>query len=288
MVNRKQKEEKIEEPPRLLANREEARGKIKTQISKGGEILNQQIRSEDDLNALKVGYKKWNDFNKELLGTLFSGQRVIEDYERHKFISYSMYGGIQETIETYTKLVTKAVEELESLEQRIDLIPENEVPKIHVPTNRLSDLIKVLQGFHKVARQLKFRREGRPTLKIDDEYDVQDLLHALLKVEFDDIRPEEWTPSYAGKSSRTDFLLKNENIVVETKKTRDVQAAKKVGDELIVDVARYRGHPNCKTLVCFIYDPDSHIQNPEGLKNDLEKSTDGQLIIKVIIEPKTY
>ena len=37
---------------------------------------------------------------------------------------------------------------------------------------------------------------------------------------FDDIRAEEWTPSYAGKCARVDFLLKNEKIVIEVKKTR--------------------------------------------------------------------
>ncbi|MEI6002257.1 hypothetical protein H3V53_35580 [Paraburkholderia bengalensis] len=35
-----------------------------------------------------------------------------------------------------------------------------------------------------------------------DEYDVQDLLHGVLHLEFDDIRPEEWCPSYAGTGTR--------------------------------------------------------------------------------------
>ena len=55
---------------------------------------------------------------------------------------------------------------------------------------------------------------------MEDEYDVQGLLHALLHLYFNDIRAEEWTPSYAAGSSRIDFLLKNERIIVETKKTR--------------------------------------------------------------------
>ena len=69
-------------------------------------------------------------------------------------------------------------------------------------------LERIFQKFHRVARQLRNRHNGRPTLDVNDEYDVQDLLHALLKMYFDDVRPEEWTPSYAGKSARMDFLLK--------------------------------------------------------------------------------
>lgn len=54
--------------------------------------------------------------------------------------------------------------------------------------------------FHRVARQIRSRHEQRETLSIQDEYDVQDLLHALLSIFFEDIRAEEWTPSYAGGS----------------------------------------------------------------------------------------
>jgi REase_DpnII-MboI len=64
------------------------------------------------------------------------------------------------------------------------------------------------------------------------EYDVQDLLHALLHLYCDDIRTEEWTPSYAGASSRMDFLLKKEKIVVEVKKTRQGLDAREVGEQL--------------------------------------------------------
>ncbi len=56
------------------------------------------------------------------------------------------------------------------------------------------------------------------------------LLHALLLLYFDDIRAEAWTPSYAGKSARMDFLLKNEGVVIEVKKTRLGLTDKELGD----------------------------------------------------------
>lgn len=79
-------------------------------------------------------------------------------------------------------------------------------------------LERIFMRFYKIARQLRNRHDNRQTLSIEDEYDVQDLLHALLHLYFNDIRPEEWTPSYAGKSARVDFLLKNEKTVIEVKK----------------------------------------------------------------------
>jgi hypothetical protein len=100
--------------------------------------------------------------------------------------------------------------------------------------------------FHIVAARLRDRHADRSTLDVTDEYDVQDLLHALLRVFFDDVRPEEWTPSYAGKSSRMDFLLPTEELLIEAKKTRQGLGAKELGSELIEDIARYRAHPCCK------------------------------------------
>ncbi len=52
----------------------------------------------------------------------------------------------------------------------------------------------ICDRFPIVANTLKERYDNRETLTIKDEYDVQDLLGALLKLHFDDVRPEEWTP----------------------------------------------------------------------------------------------
>jgi hypothetical protein len=144
---------------------------------------------------------------------------------------------------------------------------------------------RICRCFHLVARQLRQRHHGRPTLEVEDEYDVQDLLHALLKVEFDDVRPEEWTPSYAGKASRMDFLLKREQIVVETKKTRKGLGEKEVGDELIVDITRYKSHPDCRLLFCFVYDPEGRIANPTGIEKDLSGEHSG-VEVRVRVAPK--
>jgi REase_DpnII-MboI len=64
--------------------------------------------------------------------------------------------------------------------------------------------------------------------------------------------PQEWTPSHAGACARMDFMLK-QRIVIEAKKTREKFADKEIGEELLVDIAKYKEHPDCGTLVCFIY-----------------------------------
>jgi len=149
----------------------------------------------------------------------------------------------------------------------------------------LDVLLRLVERFHLVARQLRVRHGERSTLTMEDEYDVQDLLHSLLKIQFDDIRQEEWAPSYAGRSSRMDFLLKDQGIVIEVKKTRQGLEEKEVGEQLIVDITKYRIHPDCRTLVCFVYDPECRIGNPIGLQSDLEKQSSEKLKVVVRIVP---
>jgi len=147
----------------------------------------------------------------------------------------------------------------------------------------LSVLNRIFSRFHQIAKQLRSRHDDRPTLDVEDEYDVQDLLHAVLRLYFDDIRPEEWTPSYAGGSSRMDFLLKNEKIVIEVKKIRKGLNDKALGEQLIVDIEKYKNHPDCNHLICFVYDPEGKLGNPTGIENDLNSVHNG--FVEVIIKP---
>lgn len=144
----------------------------------------------------------------------------------------------------------------------------------------------IAEKFHIVVRALRRRHSSRPTLDVNDEYDVQDLLNSLLLLYFDDVRLEEWTPSYAGKSARVDFVLKKEKTVIEVKMTRNGLSDKELGDQLIVDIERYKQHPDCKRLVCFIYDPEGRVINPTAIQNDLRSQSRDGLEVKVFINPQ--
>lgn len=145
-------------------------------------------------------------------------------------------------------------------------------------------LIRLLLRLPRVSRKLakENRYAKRETLEIQDEYDVQDLMGAFLQLEFDDVRPEEWCPSYAGKSTRTDFLLKNEKILIEVKHATKTHSQKRIVDELTIDVASYKSKPDVKHLVCAIWDTDHFLDNPDALKADLENHNNGFVSVVVI------
>ena len=143
-------------------------------------------------------------------------------------------------------------------------------PSIARPS-QVEDVLKIIvKGLRRAMHPLTHRRKGSQPLSFGNEYDVQDLLHALLRPWIMDIRPEEFTPSYAGSSTRMDFLLPAHSLVIETKIVRDRSHAKRLGDELTIDIAHYRMHPSCKRLWCVVYDPETLITNAEGLISDIQ------------------
>lgn len=152
---------------------------------------------------------------------------------------------------------------------------------------QIAELLEILiRGLRRAMHPLTHRRKGVHVLSFSTEYDVQDLLHALLRPWVHDIRPEEFTPSYAGSSTRMDFLLPKYKVVVELKFVRDGAHAKKIGDELIIDIDHYRRHPDCEHLWCVVFDPNHLLSNAEGLKCDLsgKRSTkDGIVEVKVLV-----
>ena len=179
------------------------------------------------------------------------------------------------------------------------VLPTGQMPEIpalsqsskisNIPTKptEIGDLLeRSIKGLRRAMHPLAHRRKGAQALSFATEYDVQDLLHALLRPWIADIRPEEYTPSYAGTSTRMDFLLPQHKIVLELKFVRDSQHARKIGNEIIVDIEHYRRHPDCDELWCAIFDPDHLLVNAQGLRSDLEgnrTSKDGKVTVRVFV-----
>jgi hypothetical protein len=141
---------------------------------------------------------------------------------------------------------------------------------------------RIGRGLPPMIASLRTRGRERAPLAVTDEYDIQYLLEAVLRDLFDDVRPEDPSPTRAGASTRIDFVLKREQIVVEAKMTRDGLGERQVADELIDDIERYRAHPDFRTLVALVYDPERRIGNPSGLEADLRHDSP-ELRVRVVV-----
>ncbi len=143
---------------------------------------------------------------------------------------------------------------------------------------------RICRHFPEFLEPLANRGRNRQPFIVEDEYDLQVLLEGVLRLFFDDVRPEDFAPERAGGRSRVDFLLKSEQIVIETKMTRPGLGARKLGEELIVDIERYKSHPDCGALVALVYDPEKQVQNRRALEHDLSRKHDGLLVRVYIVQ----
>ena len=234
-----------------------------------------------------LDYQSWKDEANDVIKLIF-GENTSFYINFYEVLNQSFYVGT--SFDKYEHVDYKTIfqrrldaldSKLNSLLKVIDLYDDC----LQGKASSVQMVIDIFENFHRFARQLKVRHKARPSIIIEDEYDVQDLVHAILKLFFDDVRAEECTPSYAGGASRIDFLIKSENIGIEIKKTRPNLRVKELGEQLIIDKERYKSHHNCKTLICFIYDPDESIVNPDGLTYDLSEENE-EMSVFVVISPK--
>jgi len=162
---------------------------------------------------------------------------------------------------------------------------EDETP--HLITLGLDDkLLAICERFHRAIVHLSHRRKGRPVIDFSNEYDVQDVFAMVLKCSYEDVRDEEWTPSYAGRAGKIDFVIGDIRTATELKRARSRQ---QIGDELIIDIARYAKRANVDRLVCFVYDPDDVLRRDASqIEKDLSRrrNENGELAVTVLIRPK--
>ena len=182
----------------------------KDAISKIEQLI-KEIRKVKATAILGATFSKWRRDTIVALSHIFQGNpRPAEDFkEVVDHIEYLMKSNRSDkTYLEYSKALEKAEVFLQSCIREIDEYWSDKDESINCHKIKPHSSVEMLcSNFHLIAKQLTNRHNNRETIEIRDEYDVQDLLHAILRIFFEDIRPEESTPSYAGKSSRMDFLL---------------------------------------------------------------------------------
>lgn len=245
--------------------------KLRALCQQGQKLLDEPMHGEQE--------GLWTLSSKEMLKVLFGKESATEfEDQQIAFCGIATLSGASwdNGNEAYYGTIRKRVDYLSSKINFIEDFEEDDLsqnmPVSNSFTLALTQLEILMNRFDLVVKQLRRRHNDRGTLDVGDEYDVQDLFHALLKLYFDDVRAEEWTPSYAGCSSRIDFLLDDFEIAIEIKMTRKGLGNKDASDQLAIDKDHYRSHTKIKHLICFVYDPDGRIKNPRGFEKDLRQA----------------
>jgi hypothetical protein len=139
--------------------------------------------------------------------------------------------------------------------------PWTEELSVDAAPDMQAQLESVLRRLPHTVRQLRDRHDSRPTLKVEDEYDLEDLLRAVLHLHFDDVRRQNRTPGYAA-GSRTDLVIGTHRIAVTAKLMKSRATEPQIVHEVCEDIAFYERQTDCGGLVMFIYDPEQILYDP--------------------------
>ena len=255
-----------------------------------GQILSRFKRSRDSIHIAdgdesrfrQIAFEVGDLVKDEIVdgGSYYSQIRSDYNESISNWLSSPSFAGVQRVKTLVDAVITRVT-------RNPDIVGKPKQFEIMKGQKTDIELRTIAERFYLVVRQIRDRHDARTTLEINDEYDVQDLFHTLLTLHYNDIRKEEWVPSYAGGSSRTDFYLPEIETLVEIKKTRQGLGPKELGEQLIIDIARYQRHPGCRKIFCFVYDPDGRIANPTGIETDLTR-VEEDVRVEVLIVPKGY
>lgn len=276
----------------LQVDKDELRSKIEERIQLGLNICERHISNKQEDEQMWADFIDWNNLNEELIRQAFDKPKniYVSEYEYKQGISLDAFYGtrktFQEEVEENKSAIRFQVRKLRWFYEKIEFLKTaDNIIKTDSAKSDITNLNLLLSRFHKTAQAIRDRYDNRETILIRDEYDVQDLLYGLLQIYFDDIRKEDSSPSHAGANSRLDFVLKKEKIIVEVKITNEKTTVNKLGQELLVDIGRYKEYPDCNDLVIFIYDKGDFIRNKSGFITDLQKQSTSKLKVTVIINP---
>lgn len=128
------------------------------------------------------------------------------------------------------------------------------------------------------------RRVAQTSLQMKSEYDLQDAVELALRLVYDDVRPEERAPSFAGASSTPDFVLPDVQTAIEVKVTYPGRKNSHVSKEIIHDTETYLKHPDVHRLVFVVYDLANTVTNPPGFERDLGGSINGHPRDTLLVE----
>jgi len=279
----------------LILDKDELKSKVAERLTIGQEFLIRNVTTKEELQQCWDEFINWDYYNLEMVKQAF--EYPDNSYER-EYKRYTGGGGMivpgaykpptfEESIESNRSEMRQQVRKLKIFLDKIDLLRTKPglVTVKQVKESELNKLLTLLKRFHKITQELRDRRTNREPLVIKDEYDVQYLLSALLKLHFDDVRKEEFSPSNSGANTRLYFVLKEEKIIVETKMTNEKMSTKTLGEELLIDISRYKSYPDCTDLVIFVYDKGDYINNKRGFTADLEKQSTPEMKVTIVIIP---
>lgn len=117
--------------PKLTVPRAKAEAQITSQIEQGQQLLAQRIDKPEELEAAKNAYYKWDDYNRQLLRSIFDSPEVSERYA-----FWGIGGGsytFQVELREHFQDIKEKLRRLESIREQLSLYEEPAVTAKFTP-----------------------------------------------------------------------------------------------------------------------------------------------------------
>jgi len=218
----------------------------------------QEIKKKFSYSDIKIKYLifKINDIFKD---------KLLQDLEQQNNILSTILlyvidqGQIQEIDSSIQWLINREdfdVIDLIILEDLQKNLLSNSLPTF-LNKNALDLVLEILSRFNNSIKKITInRRKGKEKFKIENEYDVQDILCTIFQSIFPKIEIESFNPQTGGRSSRVEFFIEEYGIMVETKMIKESDNShRKYITGIQEDMELYHKRTKLKDLIFFIYDP---------------------------------
>jgi hypothetical protein len=144
------------------------------------------------------------------------------------------------------------------------LSPTTKLP----PADKAGDLALILcvcERLRDAARQLRDRARGKADFKIEDEYDVQDLLFAVLRAYLKQAIQEDPISKIANcKSSRADISIEAMGVLIEIKFVRSPRDQSTLVQQYAEDLLLYSKWKPLRHLIYLLYNSDG-LADPDAM-----------------------
>ncbi len=134
-----QKRKSVDEPilpPNLVVSREEAMTRIQDRIDKGKLLHSLHLQNQHELDEAEKEKDKWSAYNFELLQRLFDNSLIAKEYNNiygFTVIKDSYNYSLRDEIKDFRESIEMKLNNLESIHERLDLIPEINSSKPNSP-----------------------------------------------------------------------------------------------------------------------------------------------------------
>ncbi len=212
-----------------------------------------------------------NRFTSTVVDMYGHNSQPAERYENWRAYHMSSYNQ-RDSPETRRRQIQKdyrdglkrTITELISVVQQLQLkLQHAGVTKMSASTE-IQLVIQLCNRLSHSAKVLNRRRANKNPFEITDEYDVQDLLKAVLRAYFKYSVSEDPISKVAGVSSRADFAIEELGVIIEAKYVHNPGEQSRIVKEFAEDLLFYSKCPFLEHFVYLVYGADD-LNEPELL-----------------------